>query len=235
VTLLNEGPRDRHENLVRGRIYERHDYCEYLLPTGAIGRGLPATEHAMYRKGMAISAAPGTKILAPLIGSWFDRTYQHFCSHRQTPSSGSVTQPGIVQNGPCIYFSNPIFSQYDDNAPHWCKVLVLNAVDLLLPNPLVKHNGPSTLQATLTEQLNQNRWIVHLLHFVAERRSHELDVIEDVIPLFSLKLFVRAPRPVQRATVVPEQKLLTVSYEEPYFFFELPKLDGHSMVSLTFD
>jgi Beta-galactosidase trimerisation domain len=234
VTLLNEGPRDSHGNLVRGRIYERHDYCEYLLPKGAIGHGLSATEHAMYRKGMAISASPSTETLAPLIGSWFDRTYRHFCSHRQTPSSGSVSQPGIVQNGRCIYFSNPIFSQYDDNAPHWCKVLVLNAIERLLPEPLVKHDGPSTLQVTVTQQPDHNRWVLHLLHFIPERRSKELDVIEDVIPLFNVNLFVLAPREILEAVLVPDGASLAFKKEGPYFIFQAPRIDGHGMVSLAF-
>jgi hypothetical protein len=234
VTVVDEGPRDSHGLLVRGRKFDRHDYCEYLLPTGPIGRGLPATEHAMYRKGMAISAAPGAETLAPLIGSWFDRTYQRFCSHRQTPSSGAVTQPGIVQNGRCIYFSNPIFSQYDDNAPRWCKGLVLNAIERLLPHPLLKHDGPSTLQVTVTHQSDHNRWILHLLHFIPERRSKELDVIEDVIPLFNVNLCVRTPRAVREALVVPEGVSLEISREDPYLVCQVPRIDGHAMVSLEF-
>jgi hypothetical protein len=234
VTQINEGPRDLNGRLVRGKAYERHDYCEYILPRGRIGRGLAETEHAMYRKGISISALPGSETLAPVIGSWFDRTYRHFCSHRQTPSSGLETQPGIVRNGRCIYFSSPIFSQYDDNAPRWCKLLVLNAIDMLLPDPFIKHDGPSTLQVTLTEQSNHDRWIVHLLHFIPERRSKELDVIEDVIPLSNLKVFVRPPRPVQSAAIVPNSTRLTVSSEDPYVSFVVPRVDGHAMVSLTF-
>ena len=234
VTLVNEGPRGRDGNLVRGRKFERHDYCEYLLPTAAIGHGLPATEHAMYRKGMAIRAAAGTETLAPMIGSWFDRTYRHFCSHRQTPSSSSVTQPGIVQNGRCIYFSNPIFNQYDDNAPRWCKVLVLNAIERLLPQPLVKHDGPSTLQVTMTHQPDQNRWVLHLLHFIPERRSKELDLIEDLIPLFNVNLRVRIPRLVRETVIVPEGVPLPFSYQDPYLLFQVPRIDGHVMVCLKF-
>jgi hypothetical protein len=183
---------------------------------------------------MAIRAAAGTETLAPLIGSWFDRTYRHFCSHRQTPSSASVTQPGIVQNGRCIYFSNPVFSQYDDNAPRWCKVLVLNAIERLLPQPLVKHDGPSTLQVTIIHQPDQNRWVLHLLHFIPERRSKELDVIEDLIPLFNVNLRVRIPRVVRETVIVPEGVPLPFSYQDPYLLFQVPRLDGHAMVSLKF-
>jgi len=234
VTVTDPGPRDLSGNLVRGIAFERHDYCEYLLPKGAVGHGLPQTELAMYRRGMAIQAGGDAEVLAPMVGSFFDRTYRHFCSHRQTPSSGVEVQPGIVRKGRCIYFSSPIFSQYNDNAPLWCKRLVLNALNLLLPEPLIKHNGPSTLQVTLTQQATQHRWIVHLLHFIPERRSEELEVIEDVIPLFMVKVEVKAPQPVREVIVVPEEVPLAFGTEEVYVVFEVARIDGHAMVSLTF-
>lgn len=234
VTLAGPGPRDLNGNLIRGKPFERHDYCEYLRPQGEIGRGLPATEHAMYRRGMAVGAGAETEVLAPIVASFFDRTYRHFCSHRQTPSSGREVQPGIVRNGRCIYFSSPIFSQYNDNAPRWCKQLVLNALELLLPEPLVQHDGPSTLQVTLTEQAGQGRWILHLLHFIPERRSETMDVIEDVIPLFKVKVRVRVPGSVREVAVVPEAALVPFRTEGPYAVFEVDRIDGHTMASLTF-
>jgi len=234
VTVVKPGPRDLKGNLVRGKAFDRHDYCEYLLPKGAIGRGLPQTEHAMYRRGMAIQAAADAEVLAPIVGSFFDRTYRHFCSHRQTPSSGQEVQSGIVRKGRCIYFSSPIFSQYNDNAPLWCKRLVLNAVNILLPASLVKHDGPSTLQVTLTEQPTWGRWILHLLHFIPERRSDALDVIEDVIPLFKVKVGVKAPAPVREVTMVPEKTSVAFRAEESYTVFEVERINGHAMVSLTF-
>jgi len=233
VNVVDPGPRDLKGNLVRGKAYERHDYCEYIVPKDAIGRGLPQTEHAMYRRGVAIQAGAGSDVLAPIVKSLFDRTYRHFCSHRQSPSSGSEVQPGIVRKGRCVYFSSPIFSQYNDNAPPWCKLLVLNALELLLPDPLVKHDGPSTLQITVTEQPRQDRWILHLLHFIPERRSVELDVIEDVIPLFKVKVWVKAPRAVREVVAVPEGNSLAFRTEGPYVPFEVERISGHGMVSLA--
>ena len=234
VTITDPGPRDLNGNLVRGKAFERHDYCEYLLPKGAIGRGLPSTEHAMYRRGMAIQAGPDAEVLAAMVSSFFDRTYRHFCSHRQTPSSGLEVQPGIVRKGRCVYFSSPIFSQYNDNAPRWCKQMVLNALDLLLPEPLVRHDGPSTLQVSLTRQARQHRWILHLLHFIPERRSEALDVIEDVIPLFQVNVKVKAPASLREVAIVPEGVPLAFRIEGPYVVFDLDRIDGHAMVSLTF-
>jgi hypothetical protein len=234
VSLAGEGPRDLQGQLVRGKSYDRHDYCEYIVPRGDIGRGLPETEHAMYRRGMEIRAAATAEVLAPIFGSYFDRTYRRFCSHRQTPSAGLETQPGIVRQGPCIYFSSPIFSQYDDNAPRWCKLLVLNAVELLLPEPLIRHDGPSSLLTTIVEQPNHERWVTHLLYFVPERRSKDLDIIEDVVPLFNLNLSVKTPRPVREVLLVPEATPLTFNQQASYVSIAIPRIDGHAMISLTF-
>ena len=235
VTVVTAGPYDQSGSLVRGKAFARHDYCEYLLPKEPIGHGLPATEHAMYRKGMTIRAGPEAEVLAPIVSSLFDRTYRHFCSHLQTPSSGVETHPGIVRKGNCVYFSNPVFCQYNDNAPRWCKQLVLNAINLLLPDPLLKHDGPSTLLVTLTEQASQRRWILHLLHFIPERRSETLEVIEDVIPLFKVKVGIKAPASVRTVIAVPEEVPLVFYTEGPYTVFEVERIDGHAMVSLTLD
>src|SRR5690606_4573426 len=98
VELVGEGPRDRQGKLVRGQVYERGNYVDYILPTGEIGRGLPPTEHVMYIRGLAVQAQPGAEVLASLVPAYFDRTWEHFCSHRQTPSAGEPGNPGIVRN-----------------------------------------------------------------------------------------------------------------------------------------
>ena len=122
----------------------------------------------------------------------FDRTYEHFCSHRQSPSSGASAGAAIVRRGNVIYFSSPLFTQYYHNAPQWCRTLFLNALDMLLPQPLVKHGGPSTLEVMLNEQPARNRLVLHLLHYIPIRRSQQIDIIEDVIPVYDVPVSICA-------------------------------------------
>ena len=110
ATLNSEGPRDRVGELARGREYERGDYAEYIIPTGAIGKGLPPTEQAMYIRGLDLRAADDAEALAHITPAVFDRTYEHFCSHRQSPSSGLVGGAAIVRRGQVITFSSPIIT-----------------------------------------------------------------------------------------------------------------------------
>lgn len=233
VRKTGDGPRDARGEWVRGRNFRSGDYVDYILPQGQIGAGMPVTEHVMYLRGLDVAVQAGSTVLAQRINPYFDRTWEHFCSHRQTPSSGQTGAPAIVQNGRAIYFSHPIFSQYFQNAPHWVKRMMLNAIQMLLPNPLIQHNGPSTLYATLSQQAQENRHVVHLLHYIPERRGADFDVVEDVIPLYNLKVSVRVEQPIRSVQAVPEGKSLQFTQQGGRVEFELPKLHGHQMVELA--
>jgi hypothetical protein len=208
----------------------RHDHCDYLLPRGAIGEGLPETEHAMYLRGLTVTAADGAEVLAERVEPYFDRTWEHFCSHLQTPSSGRAGTPAIVRGERSIYFAHPVFTQYDTNAPRWCKTLVANALRLLLGDPLVTHDGPSTLRVSVTEQ--PGRWVVHVLHYIPERRGRLFDTIEDVIPLHDLTVSVRLPGRLRAVTRGPDGGDVAYETRDGRVDARLPRLDGHALIVL---
>ncbi len=207
---------------------------DFLVPRGAIGKGLPETEHVMYLQGLEVSAALDSEVLAETFMPYFNRTWEHFCSHRHTPSAGQVGYPGIIRNGNAIYFAHPIFGQYHANAPRWCKTLFLNALDLLLPEPLLRHGGPSTIVATLNEQPAENRQVAHLLHYIPERRSQDIDIVEDVIPLYNLPVSVRSDHPIRRVACVPQNAEVSFTQRDGRVEFTIPVIAGHQMVELQF-
>jgi hypothetical protein len=209
-----------------------HDHCDYLLPRG-IGDGLPATEHAMYLRGLRVEAADGAEVLADRVRSYFDRTWEHFCSHLQTPSAGEPDGPAIVGRERSVYFAHPVFTQYDRNAPRWCKTLVANALARLLPEQLVTHDGPSTLRVALTEQPDERRWVLHLLHYIPERRGQAFDTIEDVIPLHDLTVSVRAPDGVTSVTRAPGGEAVAHEQRDGRVEITMPRLDGHALLVLA--
>ena len=86
----------------------------------------------------------------------------------------------------------------------------------------------------LNEQPQENRWILHLLHYIPERRGQDFDIIEDVIPLFNVKFSVKAPKKVLEVSAVPEKSKLPFQQQTGRIEFVLPKLDGHQMIALQF-
>jgi hypothetical protein len=205
---------------------------DFIRPRGPLAPGLPATELVMYLEGLEVTPS-GADVLADVVVPYFNRTWQHYSSHRHTPSSGRVGYPGATRHGRVIYFAHPIFTQYSRNAPRWCRLLVSNAIDLLLPDPVLRASGPTTLQATVLEQRQERRTVVHLLHYVPERRGQEFDVIEDVIPVTDITISLRADRPVREARLVPEGRSLRVSADRTgRTMVVVPRVVGHQMVAL---
>jgi hypothetical protein len=209
-----------------------HYSPDYVVPSGQIGRGLPETEHCMYLPGREVRPRKGAKVLSWVHKPYFNRTWEHYFSHRNTPSSGEKVYPAAVQNGRCIYFAHPLFQQYDDNAALWSKKLALNAVDLLLAEPLIRVCGPSSLIATVNAQPQHKRRIVHLLFYVPERRGQAFDTIEDVYPLADVAVSLRADGEVKKVTLVPSGEALEFAETDGRIEFTVPKLLGHQMISV---
>ena len=218
----------------RGVVYKNGNYCEYLRPGELVGDGLVDTQYVMYIKGMPVAPDGDTEVLAEGYASYFDRTYKHFCSHRQTPSSGAKSTPAVVQNGNTIYFAHPLFTQYRENAPHWCKQLFLNALARVLLKPLIRHDSFSTLRLSLNEQTHEGRYVLHLLHYIPERRGKKFDTVENVIPVHAISMKLNVPNEVKAVRLVPGGEPLEFTHTDTEVTFNVPKLVGHQMVELTY-
>lgn len=220
-------------DLVRGKKYNTDDYADYILPGIDIGKGLYETEYVMYLKGIEVTATKG-EVLAIQISSYFDRNYVHFCSHRQTPSSGDSKYDAIVRNGNVIYFAHPIFKIYNELAPQWCKILFQNALEMLLPEPILQHNGPSTLLTTINNQNDQNRYVIHMLHYIPERRCKNIDIIEDIIPLYNIEVSVNIDKSIKEIRLVPDNKVISFEKVNNRIIFNVPVIKGHQMIELNY-
>ena len=233
VRKTGEGPVDANGDIARGRHFRSGDFVDYLRAEGVLASGLRNTEYVMYMRGLEISAGDDTEVLARMVPAYFDRAWRHFCSHRQTPSSGELDGPAATRVGDLIYFAHPIFRQYNRNAPRWCKQLLLNALDMLLPDPLLRHSGPTGMLTALNEQPEQGRLVLHLLHYVPERRGQDFDVIEDVLPVYDVAVSVKLPGPVAGVRRVPDGETLAFSETKGRLNFTVPKLDGHQIVEIA--
>jgi hypothetical protein len=202
----------------------------FVKPQEALGAGLPLTEHVMYETGTAVEAERGSEVLADNITPYFNRTWVHFCSHQHAPSSGQACGPAIVQAGKVIYFAQPIFTQYQKNAPRWCRALVKAALARLLPEPTLRVKAPPTVIATVTRQSGDKRHLVHLLHYLPVRTSAEMDIVDEVIPVHGIELSLRADQPVTSVRCVPEGTVLPFTQAGGRVTFTLPTLTGYQII-----
>ena len=205
-------------------------YRDFILPNDVVGKNLPKEEHVMYLRSHDVKAADA-EVLMDKIRPYFDRSGDTFCSHQHAPSSGESCGPAVTRNRAGIYFSHPIFRLYRKNAAIWCKHIVADAVELLLGPSLIRHDGPSTVQTSLTRQEGAGRDVLHLLHYITEKRSEDIFTIEDVLPLHDLNIGMRTDgRSLRRLYTAPGEAELEYRSDGDYVSFTLDKLEGHAIV-----
>ncbi|MFA9479236.1 beta-galactosidase trimerization domain-containing protein [Phycisphaerales bacterium AB-hyl4] len=205
---------------------------DFIVPGEALNADLPRTGHVMYQRALEVRPADNAAVLADVETPHFNRTWRHFCSHAHAPSSGQVGYPGIVQHDRVIYFAHPLFRQYQANAPRWCRKLLEAAIDRLMPDRLVRTTGPTTLLTTLNHQPDHDRYILHLLHYLPERRGQAFDIIEDIIPLHAIDIRVKVPGKVGSVALVPDGDRVEFHTDGKEVRFTVPKIVGHAMVEI---
>ena len=161
---------------------------------------------------------------------YFNRTWEHFCSHFHTPCERRTEWQAIVQKGRIIQFAHPIFGMYQRHGVRAYKLMVLNALARLLPNPLVQTDAPTTAHLTVNRQPAERRSVLHLLHYIPERRAEGIDTIEDVIPLYNEAVALRTDHEPARVYLAPSGQEIPCRYEDGYARVVVPEVRGHQMV-----
>ena len=207
---------------------------DYVRPRPELDARLTAREYVMYDQALAVRPGPDTYVLADVVAPYFNRAWDHFCSHRQTPPDPDhVTDyPAVTISsaGNVVYFAHPLFLGYRRQAPQWYKELFLAVLRQIVPDPLVTCDAPSSAQVTLLRQADPARTIAHLLHYIPERRGLEFDTIEDIIPLYQVALAFKTPNPPERVYLAPSGEELAFTCDGDTVRLVVPEVRGHAMV-----
>ncbi|MGL5506715.1 MAG: beta-galactosidase trimerization domain-containing protein, partial [Paraclostridium sp.] len=206
-------------------------YRDFIMPNDNIGNNLPKEEFVMYLGKIDIECVKSTKILDS-IKPYFNRGEEgKFCSHQHTPSSREIGLPAATIYENRIYFAHPIFSIYRKNAAKWCKEIMKDAIENLLESKLVSHNGPSTILTTVQKDLDTKRHILHILHYITEKKSQDIYTIEDVIPLYNIefKLSIGGLN-INKLSKFNDTNNIEFIIEKDHISFKLDKINGHEMI-----
>lgn len=228
-------PKDGSESIY-GVAFEKESeyYREFVMPNDVIGKDLPKEEFVMYLRGYDVKPVHA-EVLMDKIEPYFDRKGNTFCSHQHAPSSGKVGSPEVTIWNNALYFSHPVFALYRKNAARWCKLMVKDALEYFIGEKLVKYEGPSTLNIQLNAQEEKNRDVLHILHYITEKRSEDIYTVEDKIPLYDLEIQVNTDgKQVKEVRSVPDETPLSFVQEGKYVKFSVKKVDGHQMICIQY-
>ncbi|MBT4821056.1 MAG: beta-galactosidase, partial [Lentisphaerae bacterium] len=202
---------------------------EYIVVGDEVADQMVRTPFLVYESGVTTTVGDA-EVLAETWQPYFNRTYGHFCSHRNTPYDKPADWPAVIRKGGVIHIAQPIFRVYDDQGMQLHRDLVLNCIDLLYDEPLLTVNLPSCGRVGLMRQPQENdRLVLHLMYAVPIKRG-QTHVIEDIVPLTDVAVSVRAPREPTRVYLAPEDSDLDVSWSDGRLEFVLPRLEMNQIV-----
>ncbi|MBZ0293224.1 MAG: alpha-L-fucosidase [Anaerolineae bacterium] len=205
---------------------------DYLMLADEISGGIEPMPHSAQLPGVKLRVEPGTTVLAYSGAPYFNRTWRHFCSHQYTPLERTSDEPIIIQKGSVLTIARPLFSEYGETSKRVHKQVIANCLSRLLPAPRVgAHNLPSTAIVTVRQQAAD--LIVHLLHYVHQRRGKTLDIIEDVIPLHDVEVSIRSASQPSAVRLQPEGEDIPFTYADGYVHVQVPQVNGYQIVQLV--
>ena len=182
---------------------EEQIYPSFLVPRADMARNLEENnEYVIYRRGEVI-----------------------------LPTEKGETFPVAVEGNNTILFAHPLFSQYRACAPFWCKQLVKNAIDRLLDQRLVRHNGPSFLPLNILHQPEKKRYCVHALTYIPIRKSATIDIIEERTAVYNVEMEFHLPKQIKKAFSVMDQKELEIKDGK----LTVPEIDGYGIIELCYE
>lgn len=198
---------------------------------------LPAlrnSAYVVYKDCLKVEAEKGES-LGIIEPPYFNRTAEHFCSHRHAPACGKKYGDAIIKNGNLTYIAHQLFYEYATMGNIYVKEIVDHLIaDLLGEDRSLKVALPAQGIATLMEDSEADRLIVHALYASPVRRGADTEIIEDIIPLYNIAVSVRTDRAPKSVRLVPEGEELPFAYENGRVSFTIPKIDCWQMTEIQF-
>lgn len=194
--------------------------------------GLFGTAYVLYSQANIISLTSGSS-LGRQESPYFNRTVEHFCSHQHAPDSGETAGPGMVEGKDGVYIGWEIFSEYATHGALIARRMVQHALDLLLgERKTLKTSLGAQGIVTLMEQ--EGRYINHLLYAVPVKRGEGVEVIEDITPVYHVKVQLKLKKTIRRVYLAPQRTDISFTQKDGVVEYQVDEIFCHQMVVLEY-
>ena len=215
---------------------------DYLLPVPELRAAFVNRPQVMYERSHRIRVTKG-KSLGQIFDPYFNRTWEHFCSHQHTPNQERPSDFDCgVRHGNLLYFAHPVFRHYRAYGAVAYREFIVKAIHAFLGDNLtLATNLPSTARVTLTKQSKEKRHVIHLLYAPAINRGVAIpllggkgvEVVEDLPPLHDIEVTLQLSASVRSARLVPEGVSLPLEKSGSHVTLRVPKFSCHQMIELN--
>lgn len=206
-----------------------------VVKSAALQQDVVSSPFLNYESGYLLKAGPKADILAMIREPYFNRTYTTYSSHRETPFKRKDSPyPAVVLEGNILIFAHELDRLYYTHGVRLHRELAQNGIDMMWRDPVLNIKGlPSAGRVSLLKQKNQHRYVVHLLYSPPLQRG-EVQVIEDIIPIYSVSVELRVQEKIEQVMQVPDGQPLAFRQEEGVIKVQVPKFSMHCAIVFAY-
>jgi len=189
-------------------------------------------EYVFYERGSYVKSPLPVK--AYIGKPYFNRTADCFSSHRHFPFEKKTDYPAVLLGDSVGYCAYPLFRDYMINGNRVFRDIFATLLDALLPTPAIKTNAPTSAEFTVRKQ--PNRTLVHIISYIAERRTRTIDVIDTRLPLNHTTIAVKtsalnvSDSAQITAFCARSKEQLPVTIKDGYAYVTIPQITGYEIV-----
>lgn len=183
----------------------------------------------MYEQTHRITAQAGADVMVAIVEPYFQRSWDRFSGHEYTPARTHPSEYAmLIRNGLVTTVAAPIFTAIANHGNEAYRELVRQALDAVMPRPLIFDDGPAHLEATVVEA--GPRTVVHLLSFIPARLADGLDIVNDPVAISDVTVSVRRATAPESVMLQPQARELPFTYEDGYVKIGVSFTEGHGMI-----
>lgn len=172
----------------------------YLVVNDAFFNDMPGYEYALYEGASQWKTSGKAETLAKLGEPLYQRSAEHYTSHRQWPYDHETEFAALSISGKVGLIAFPLGEGYY-NQGYWVYREAFNKVlDQVYPKRMLESNAPLSTELTVTYQAEDKdnnrpeRYMVHLVNWSPSRKSPvHPEVHEDPVPLTDVWLRLNIP------------------------------------------
>jgi len=169
--------------------------------------------------------------------SYFNRTYDAFSSHCQSPvdQEHPLGAQCIVSSPDVSYCAYPLFSDYMTHGLKLCRDLFELMLHDLGYERLVEDDLPVTAELTVYHQDQENRDMIHLLHYVPQRKSEQIDIIDTMINLYNRHITYHCANPKKVYSARTGDPLIWIYHDNTNSVdITIPVIAGYEVVVIEY-
>lgn len=173
-------------------------------------------------------------MLAQVYEPFFNRTWRHFCGHKNTPNKlEGASYPALVKNNNVLYFAHPIFEAYNKSGNYVLQNYIINAIEGMYDKCLKIDNFLSCGRVRIRKSKNETFYALHLMYAPPVNRGN-VCLLEDFPIVNNINVEIKISEKVKQVVSQPDGEEIEFTQENGVLKFEVDALRLHKLIVIKY-